>query len=86
MCLILCLVLNKHLYLGGVWLGLNLRINTKKTCVETRLDYVLNHSRHSGQYNLGDIYDYLSIKRMLTFTINRTFIQTLKITRKATTR
>jgi hypothetical protein len=27
------LILNGHLYLIGMWLGMDLRINTKKTCV-----------------------------------------------------
>lgn len=40
MCLIRCLILNGHMYLSGVLLGMNLRPNTTKTCVKKRLDYV----------------------------------------------
>ena len=35
------------------WLGVNLRMDTKKTCVEKRLTMcskVINHSRHSNQH------------------------------------
>ena len=33
--------LKRNLYFSCVWLGVNLKIDTKKTCVEQRLDYVL---------------------------------------------
>ena len=34
--------LTGHLYLSGVWVAVNLRMNTKKTsCVYKRLDYML---------------------------------------------
>ena len=33
--------LNGHLYLSGIWLGVHLRMDTKKKCVEQRLDYML---------------------------------------------
>ena len=33
--------LTGHLYLSGVGLGVNLKMDTKKTCVEKRLVYVL---------------------------------------------
>ena len=42
MCLIECLILYIHLYLSGVWLGVNLRTYTKHVCVEKGLDYILN--------------------------------------------
>ena len=35
------LILNGHLYLSDVWLGVNLRIDTKETCVDMGLDYML---------------------------------------------
>lgn len=38
MCVIWCLVLNKHLYLRGEWLSVDLRMNVK---IEKRLDYLL---------------------------------------------
>ena len=43
MCLIQAMILNGHLYFSGVWLGVNLRAGTKKTCwkKKKRLDYVL---------------------------------------------
>ena len=39
MCLIQCLIFNAHLYLSGVWLGVNLKVDNEKTCVAKRLDY-----------------------------------------------
>jgi hypothetical protein len=41
MCLIWCMILNKHLYLSNKWLDVNLRTNTKKAWVKTRSNYVL---------------------------------------------
>ena len=35
------LILNGHLYLSDVWLGKDLRMDTRKTCVQSRLDSVL---------------------------------------------
>ena len=40
-CLTQWLILIGHLYLSGVWLGVNLRTNTQNTYVEKRLDYML---------------------------------------------
>ena len=34
MCIPRCLVLKEHLYLSGEWLGVDLRTDTKTTCVE----------------------------------------------------
>jgi hypothetical protein len=36
------LILKGHLYLSSVWLVVNLRMDTRKICVEKRLDYMLN--------------------------------------------
>ena len=41
MCLIRFLILNKHLYLSGVSLGVNPRANTQQTCDKMILDYML---------------------------------------------
>lgn len=35
------LILNNHLYTSGMWLGVAPKMNTKKTCVEKRLNHVL---------------------------------------------
>ena len=32
--------LKRHLYLSGVWSGVSLKANIKKTCVKERLDYM----------------------------------------------
>ena len=49
------LLLIGNLYLGGVWLVVDLRTDTKMTCVYKRLDYmcsqVVNHSRLNTQHN-----------------------------------
>ena len=42
MCLIQLLILIGHLYLIGVWLGVNLRTDNKKTCVQKALAYAQN--------------------------------------------
>ena len=43
MCLNQTQQLAGHLYLSGVWYGMDLRIGTKKIkCGQKRLDYVLN--------------------------------------------
>ena len=34
-------ILNKHLYLSGVWLSVDLRTDTKKSCIGKRSDYLL---------------------------------------------
>ena len=36
-----CMILNEHIDLSGVWLSVNLRMNTKKTWVGNKLDYML---------------------------------------------
>lgn len=51
MCQIQCVILYKHLYLSVVWLALNLCVDTKRTHVEKRLDYVL------GGLFLGNLND-----------------------------
>ena len=38
MCIIWVVTLNNHLYLSGVWLGVNLRTDIKSTCIKKRLD------------------------------------------------
>ena len=39
----LILILNKHLYLNDAWLGVNQRADTNYTCVEKRVDCVLQN-------------------------------------------
>ena len=46
MCLIQCLILNEDLELNNAWLGVNLRINAKKTFVEIFFEYMLNYVSH----------------------------------------
>ena len=41
MILIRLVILIAHLYSSGVWLGLNLRTDIKKTCLMNILDYIL---------------------------------------------
>ena len=57
MCSIWCLVLNKHLYLSGVWLGVNLRLYTKNRHVSNmwQEDWITwsefaNHSRFNDEH------------------------------------
>lgn len=40
MCYLSIFLKNKHLYLIGVWVGVDQRTNTMTTCVQKRLDYV----------------------------------------------
>ena len=43
-----------HLYLGGMWLGVDLRIATKMTCAQnmlTVLGSIVNMIRGGGMYN-----------------------------------
>ena len=42
-CLILCLVLNGHVHLGGVWLVENMKMDTKKTIVEQKFGLHAEH-------------------------------------------
>ena len=41
--MIRCLILNMHLCVSDIWLGVNLRMDTKKTRVEKRLEYMLKN-------------------------------------------
>ena len=41
MCLIQLLILIGQLNLSGMWLGVALRTDAKKTCVQKRLDHML---------------------------------------------
>ena len=42
----LIMILSGHLYLSGVWLGMNPRIDTKKKCVDKILVAILSLSLH----------------------------------------
>ena len=49
-------IFNEHLNLSGVWLGVDLRTETKKIHVSKRLGPCLkyvNHSRLNSQHNQG---------------------------------
>ena len=53
--LIRLLILNGHLYLSGVWLGVDLRMDIKKACVKKKLDDM--HKIH-WPLNSGPIWSY----------------------------
>jgi hypothetical protein len=53
MYLIQLLILIGHLYLSGMWLGVVLRTNAKKTCVQKRLDYMLKYENYSKPNKLS---------------------------------
>jgi hypothetical protein len=35
--------MDTYVYVSGMWLGVNLRTNTKRTCVHKRLDFVFKN-------------------------------------------
>ena len=35
--------MDTYMYVSGLWLGVNLRTDTKRTCVHKRLDFVLKN-------------------------------------------
>ena len=77
------MILNGRLYLNCEWLGTDLRMDTKKTCVEREYFIkFIKHSRQSSQPNWGDLYNHLLTWRIIAFD-NEYDIQTCsKITRK----
>lgn len=73
------------LYLSGVLLGVNLRIDTIKSRVGQSLttsSKFLYHSRHNSKSKPEVLYDHLIIQKIFTLTMSRIFIQTLEFARK----
>ena len=67
-----------HLELGGIWLGVDLRTDSTKTCFKrdwaTCSKYV-NHSRFESHYKLGgDLYDHLMNTKIFTLIVIKIFI------------
>jgi hypothetical protein len=68
-------IINGHLYLGGVWLGVNeipkrhMLKGDWTTCSE-----FVNHPRCKSQHNLGGLYDHLFTERTITLKIHKMFI------------
>lgn len=79
--LICLLVLNKDPYVNGVWSGVHLRSDTKRTIIVFIWDWTIRstfvkHSRLNSQYNQEEnIYDH-SIKKtiILSLTMGKIFI------------
>ena len=68
------MILNGHLYLCCEWLGVDLRMDTKKTCVEREYSIeFINHCRQNSQLDWGDLYNHLLTQRIFTLTTNRIF-------------
>ena len=64
------LILNEHLDMSVVWVVVNLRTDTMKTCAKKRLDKVMcpksiNHLRRNSQQNEEDIHDLLITQESL---------------------
>ena len=73
-----------HLDLSGVRSGVDLSMNTKKTCPQRRLDYPLcsklvHFSRFNSQHNCRDLYDHLRNTRNLTSVMDKPFLLAPKI-------
>ena len=74
-----------HLYLSGRWLGVDLRTDIKKTCVQNKLDMCsdyAHHSRFNNQHDWGNLYDHLMNMRIVTLTMNKIYISSSKIMRQ----
>lgn len=78
MCIIKCLFLNGHMYLSGIWFGVNLRTDKKTTtCFErdcTTFFNCVNHFRCHSQQCWQNLHDRLIIMRFFTLTMNRIFV------------
>ena len=63
-------------YLDGMWLGLDLRINTKKTRVNKEWTTCSNatHCRLKSQHGQGNMYDHLTCTRIFTLIMDDLFI------------
>lgn len=64
------------------------KIDTSKTWVYKRLDYVLKyaiHSRFNNQHDrgVGDLYDHFMSTRICTLIMNKVLIRTLKMMRQS---
>lgn len=68
MYLIWCLIRNGRLFLSGVYLDVDLRIGTKKTCLEKSLEYVLKIYYNSSCNSQHEH------RRIFTLTINEIII------------
>ena len=61
------LILNKHLYLSGIWLGANLGMDFIIRVLErdwTTCSNFVNHSEHHGQHNSGGGGPFMIIHRL----------------------
>ena len=66
-----------HLYLSGMWLGVDLRTSTKKMCLKEiglRAQKNANHSRFNSQHDYGDLHDHLNEHEKLHFMMNKIFM------------
>ena len=86
MYLIQFLILNGHLYLGGVWLGGN-QIPKRRVLKRdwTKCSEFVNHSRCKSQHNLEGLYDHLLTERIITLKIDKMFLCAPNIMRNVTT-
>jgi len=69
MCQIQILNFSGHLYLSSVWLGVDVRMDAKKTCVYERLCYMLrtvNHSRLNSRHIWGSLHGRIMALALLT--------------------
>ena len=62
-----------HLYLSGVWLGVDLRMDTTKE-IGVSAQNMLNHSRLNSQHNWGGLYDHSMSMRIFTVIVKMIFI------------
>ena len=72
---------------SGMWLGVDLRTNTKKTYVSIGLSVqiMLTILRLHGQHDWENLYHHLLDTRIFTVIMNKPLIWTLKIMRQMTT-
>jgi hypothetical protein len=75
-----------HLYLSGVLLGVDLRIDAKKaSCVYrdwTKHSKFASHIKLNNSILGGDLYDGLLRRRIFTLTVEKIFIQAPNIKKK----
>jgi len=91
MCSIRSFLTIGHLYLSGMWLGVNLRTDTKKTCIFRRIRLRAQNmptilgSKAKSLRGGGNLYDHLMSTQILTFLMNKIFIWALSTMKKMAT-